>query len=165
MSDEQDKHRSEADAELEREIRRDRKFTLSEAIGRLAGPGMMKGVSPIARRQQVETEIEEYLRRELTDSGDALRVVLLRHVKGSEALLNNYEQPLRALALCLHSIIDSDCLLKELVRAADTEWARILGERPYFEREGVPPHPDDPYTVESVRSKLSKLLEKLKPTA
>ena len=34
-----DKQRSKADAELEREIREGRKFTLAEAIGRLAGPG------------------------------------------------------------------------------------------------------------------------------
>src|SRR5262245_15444551 len=97
MSDEQDNHRSEADAELEREIRKERKFSLSEAIGRLAGPGMMKGASPIARKQQVETEIEECLRRELTDAGDALRVVVLRNVKDSEALLNHYDQPLVVL--------------------------------------------------------------------
>ena len=48
MSNNQDTQRSEADAELEREIRKGRKFTLAEAIGRLAGPGAMKGESPIA---------------------------------------------------------------------------------------------------------------------
>ena len=47
MSDNQDTQRSEADAELEREIRKGRKFTLAEAIGRLAGPGAMKGESPV----------------------------------------------------------------------------------------------------------------------
>ena len=43
---------SEADAELEREIRKGRKVTLAEAIGWMAGPGAMKGVSPVARQQQ-----------------------------------------------------------------------------------------------------------------
>ena len=43
MSEEKITQRSEADAELEREIRNERKFTLAEAIGRLAGPGAMKG--------------------------------------------------------------------------------------------------------------------------
>ncbi len=33
---------TDADAELEREIRNARKFTLAEAIGRMAGPGAMK---------------------------------------------------------------------------------------------------------------------------
>lgn len=35
MNNEQDKQRSEVDAELEREIRAERKVTLQEAIGRL----------------------------------------------------------------------------------------------------------------------------------
>ena len=36
--DKQPKQRSKADAELEREIREGRKFTLEEAIARMAGP-------------------------------------------------------------------------------------------------------------------------------
>ena len=36
-----------------------------------------------------------------------------------------------------------------------------MGERPYFEKEGAPQHPDDPYTVESVRNALSGLLKQL----
>jgi len=44
---------------------------------------------------------------------------------------------------------------------ADIEWGRKIGEQPYFEKEGSPHHPDDPYTVESVRSDLSGLLEQL----
>lgn len=162
MSDEQDRQRSEADAELEREIRKDRKFSLAEAIGRLAGPGIMKGASPVPRKQQVETEIEEWLRRELTDPGDALRVVVLRHVKESEALISNYDQPVVVLMMCLQSIISSESLMAELVRQADVEWARMLGERPHFEQAGVPADPADPYTIESVRIKLTELIEKLK---
>ena len=98
MSNDQDTQRSEADAELEREIREGRKFTLAEAIGRLAGPGAMKGESPVARMQQAEVEIESWLRSHLADSRGALRVVLHRHVKGSELLLNNFDQPLVVLA-------------------------------------------------------------------
>jgi hypothetical protein len=45
MSDEQDKQRSEPDAALEREIREGRKFTAQEALGRMIGPGAMKGGS------------------------------------------------------------------------------------------------------------------------
>jgi hypothetical protein len=51
--------------------------------------------------------------------------------------------------------------LKEVVREADTEWGRIMGEGPYFEREGSQPHPDDCYTVESVRNSLLALIEQL----
>jgi hypothetical protein len=49
LTDEEKTRRSEADAELEREIRKERKFTLAEGIGRLAGPGSMKGTSPVSR--------------------------------------------------------------------------------------------------------------------
>jgi hypothetical protein len=65
------KQRSEADAELEREIRKDRKFTLEEAIGRMIGPGAMKGTSPVPRQQQAAAEIEDWLRRHI--SGVRLR--------------------------------------------------------------------------------------------
>jgi len=161
MGDEKDKERSEADAELEREIRKDRKFSLSEAIGRLAGPGIMKGASPVTAKRQAELVIEDYLRSDLPDTPGALRVVLLRHVVGSELLLNNLDQPLIVLAGYIQKILDSDYQLKELVREADVEWGRVFGERPHFEEEGSPPHPDDPYTGESVRAALSQLIEKL----
>jgi hypothetical protein len=161
MSDNQDKQRSEADAELEREILRDRKFTLAEAIGRLAGPGAMKGESPVTRMQQAEIEIGSWLRSHLVDAGGALQVVLHRHVKESDLLLNGFDQPLVVLASYCHRVLDSDYLLKELVRDADIEWGRVMGERPYFEVEGSSSHPDDPYTVESVRNALSALLKQL----
>ncbi|HEX3450047.1 MAG TPA: hypothetical protein VHS97_17470 [Isosphaeraceae bacterium] len=161
MSNDQDTQRPESDAELEREIREGRKFTLAEAIGRLAGPGAMKGESPVARLQQAECEIEYWLRSHLADARGTLRVVLHRHVKGSELLLNGFDQTLLVLAGYCQRVLDSDYLLEELVRDADIEWGRLMGERPYFEKEGSPRHPDDPYTVESVRNALSGLLEQL----
>ena len=88
-------------------------------------------------------------------------LVLFRHVNNSELFLTNFEQPLVVLASYVQQVLDSEYLLAELVREADAEWGRLLGERPFFEREGSLPHPDDPYTVESVRIKLTQLLEKL----
>jgi hypothetical protein len=161
MSNNRDTQRSEADAKLEREIREGRKFTLAEAIGRLAGPGAMKGESPVARLQQAEIEIASWLESHLTDAGGALQVVLHRQVKGSELLLDNFDEPLLVLAGYCRRVLDSDYLLEELVRDADIEWGRVMGERPYFEKEGSPRHPDDPYTVESVRIALSELLKQL----
>jgi hypothetical protein len=161
MSDDQDKQRSEADAELEREILKERKFTLAEAIGRLAGPGAMKGESPIPRMQQAEMEIESWLRDHVTGPGGALQVVLQRHIKQSDLLLDNFDQPLTALAGCCRRILDSDYRLRELVREADAEWGRAMDERPFFDTEGSPCHPDDPYTVESVRSTLTRVVEQL----
>jgi hypothetical protein len=161
MGDEKNSQRSEADAELEREIREGRKFTLEEAIGRLAGPGAMKGESPITRMRQAEIEIDTWLRTHMLDAGGTLEVVLGRHVKGSELLLNNYDQPLVVLAGCCQQILASDYLLTELVRDADIEWGRVMGERPYLERQGSACSPDDPYTVQSVRNTLSGLIEQL----
>src|SRR5262249_36911353 len=80
MSDDQPRQQSEADAQLQREIRAERKFSLSEAIGRLAGPGAMKGASPVDRRQQAAAEIEEYLGGHMADSAGILHGVLLRQV-------------------------------------------------------------------------------------
>jgi hypothetical protein len=161
MSDDQVKRRSEADAALEREIRMGREFTLAEAIGRMAGPGMMKGESPVPPQQQAEAEIKGYLDRHLIDSAGGLRVVLLRQVQASDFLLNNLDQPLVALVSHLRRVLDTEYLLKELAREADVEWGRVFDERPYFEKEGCPPHPDDLYTTESIRTSLSQLIDKL----
>jgi hypothetical protein len=161
MSDERNKDQSKADADLQREIRGERKFSLSEAIGRLAGPGAMKGASPVTRKQQAEAEIENWLRGHLTDTGGALQAVLLRHVSGSELLLNNYDQPLVVLAAYCHGLLESDYRLKDFVRDADVEWGRVFQERPYFDKDDSPPHPDDPYTADSVRTCLSGLIEQL----
>jgi hypothetical protein len=160
MSEDKDNKRSAADADLEREIREDRKFTLEEAIARMVGPGAMKGESPVARMQQAETEIGNWLRSHLTDSGGALGPVLRRQIKGCELLLNNFERPLLVLARYCEQVLDSDYRLKELVRECDIEWGHIMGERPYFEKEGTP-HPDDPYTVNSVRTTLRHLTSQL----
>jgi hypothetical protein len=160
MSDSPDTNkRSQAEADLEREIRKERKFSLSDAIGRLAGSGAMKGASPVSRQQQAEAAIETWLRMHL--SQPALEVVLLRCVSQSELLLNNYDQPLIVLAAYCQKVLGSHPLLIELVRDCDVEWGRVYGERPFFDVEGSPPNPDDPYTCDSVRKRLSALLADL----
>jgi hypothetical protein len=161
MSENRDTPPSNKDAELEREIRADRKFSLSEAIGRMAGGDLMKGASPVTPKQQAEAVIEDWLCRNLTDSGGVLVPVLLRGVKQSELLLGDYEHPLVALTGYVRRVRGSDYLLGELVREADVEWGRVFGERPHFERPGRPADPDDPYTIESVRAALSQLIDKL----
>ena len=161
MSDNQNKQPSASDAELEREIRQGREFTLEEAIGRMAGPGAMKGVSPITRLQQAVAEIQEYLDRHLVDAAGALSVALLRQVKESDLLLKSFEQPLVALAGYVRHVLGSEYALKELVREADVEWGRVFDERPYFDRDGCPPEAGDPYSLESVRAALVQLIETL----
>ena len=160
-SDDQESQRSDADAELQREILRDRKFSLAEAIGRMAGPGAMKGESPVTRLQQAEVEIETWLRYHLLDAGEGLHVALLRGVKRSDILLQNFEQPLAAFSGYCQQVLGSDYRLQELVRDADVEWGRVFGERPYFDRPGSAAQADDPYTIESVRSTLCQLIKQL----
>lgn len=161
MGDDQDKQRSKADAELEREIRQGRKFTAQEALGRMIGPGAMKGGSAVSRVQAAEIEIETWLRSHLTDSSGALQALLPRLLKGSPLLLDNLDQPLLALAAACQRVLASNDRLDELVRLADVEWGRRMGERPYFNKPGVAPDPDDPYTSDSVRAALDEIVTKI----
>ncbi|MCP4201704.1 MAG: hypothetical protein GY769_07195 [bacterium] len=161
MSEEFRKKGTPEDAELEREVRSKRKFSLAEAIGR-EGADLMKGASPVTLKRQAELEIEQYLESHLEDAEGALRVVLVRRVTESEILLAaNYENSLPAMARVAQGILSSGTGLRRFVRAIDAEWGRIYSERPYFERDGVPPHRKDPYTVSSVRAALLQLLEAL----
>ena len=156
-----DKRQSEAEAELEREIRQGRKFSASDALARMAGPGALKGASPISPVQQAETEIGSWLGKHLADTSGALRAVLHRHLKGSELLLDNLDRPLVALAEYCRRLLAADNLLKEIVSEADVEWGRAMDERPHFEREGVAANANDPYTVEGVRKALGDALAQL----
>src|SRR5262249_10049632 len=149
------------DSELEREIRAGRKFSLSEAIGRMAGGGLMKGASPIGRHRQAELAIEDYLRRHLTDAGGVLGRVLLRHVAVSDPLCGDHDDPRVALTDCVRQVLGSQPLLEDVVREADVEWGHVFQERPHFQRPGEEPQPDDPYTIESVSTILCEVLEKL----
>jgi hypothetical protein len=160
MSKNQDTNSTDRNPEIERETRTNRKFSLSEAIGRIAGGDFMKGGSPVTRKRQAELEIDEYLRRHLVDSGGVLRSVLFRHL--GESLLNSdYDQPLAALEEYIRRILASKQFLEEFVREADAEWGRVHNEPPYFQMPGRPPHRDDPYTIDSVRLVLFQLRERL----
>ena len=118
----------------------------------MAGPGAMKGASPVDRRRQAAAEIQAYLGRHLADGAGALSGVLLRQVTESDLLLENLDEPpLVVLARYVRQVLGSEFGLKELVREADVEWGRVFGELPCFEKDGCPPAPDDPYTLESVR--------------
>jgi len=160
MNDEPEDRQSAADDAIEREIREGRKLTAKDLMARLAGPGAMKGASPVSPVQQAETEIGNWLGTHLRDDCGSLRVALHRNIKGSELLLERIDRPLVALAGYLRGILASDTLLKEIVREADVEWGRVMDERPHFERQGMP-DADDPYTVNGVRQALADALQLL----
>lgn len=161
MNDEPDNRQSDADREIEREIRQSRKVTAKDVMAQLAGPGAMKGASPVSPVQQAETEIGNWLGNNLRDGTGSLKVVLHRHLKGSGLLFDSLDQPMDALSRYLQQLLANDNLLGEIVREADVEWGRVMDERPHFEREGMPPSPDDPYTLDGVRTSLADALRKL----
>lgn len=147
-----------SNAEIEREIRSRRKYSLAEAIGRSAGD-LMKGASPVSRKQQAEFEIEELLERYLTDSEGALSDVLLRRVKQSEELLEDYESPRAVLAGVLRHLLSSEERLRRFVRQVDAEWGRMYSELPHFDHADRASDANDPYTSASVSSTLEALLK------
>lgn len=150
---------NEDEKAIEREILEGRKFSWEEAIARQAGKDLLKGASPITTKQQAELAIENYVRQHLPDAERALRIVLDRRVTESEVLFQmNYEQPLVALAMYVEDLLNSENRLVEFVREVDTQWGQLYGERPYFQKPGSAPHPDDPYPIESVRQKLASFL-------
>jgi len=150
----------DSNKDIEREIRKNRKFSIVEAIGQIAGGDFMKGGSPVSRKRQAELAIEDYLRRHLGDSGGVLRRVLLRNL-GERLVKRDYTEPLAALAEYIPTVLASEHLLEEVVREADAEWGRVHDERPHFQKPGRSPHPDDPYTIASVRLALGQLRERL----
>lgn len=156
-----DKRRAEANAEIEREIRLGRKLGPKDLLAQMAGPGALKGASPVSPVHQAEAEIGSWLGSNLADVDGALRAVLHRHLKGSALLLDSLEQPLIALAEALRRVLSNEHLLKDIVSEADVEWGRAMDERPHFERDGALPHPDDPYTVEGVRQALRDALDRM----
>lgn len=153
-------------AAIEREILAGRKFSVADAIGRLGGKDLMKGASPVTRKRQAELEMKHALRAHLSDAEGALRLVLLRRVTESGALLEGgYKDPIGNLVRYVDRLCGSDVALKALVREVDMEWGRANDTRPHFEKEGQTTHPDDPYTSESVRSQLSRLGQRLRDPA
>ena len=120
----------------------------------------MKGASVISRQKEAENAVGVWLAANITDPTGALRAVLHRHLKTSRLLLDNLDDPSVATAAYLRQILASEQRLRETVREADAEWGRAMDERPYFEREGSPPHPDDPYTPDSVRKALDEALQR-----
>jgi hypothetical protein len=139
------KEKTPQDSEsTEREIRRQRKFSLAEALAR-ENAGALKGASPVARGRQVLLEVEHLLKDHLDDADGSLRRTLLAHLE--EYLAAVLEKPAR---------------LEILVRDADIRWGREYQEKPHFESEGKPSHPDDPYTVAGVRRACTELLATLR---
>jgi len=146
---------------VQRELRDQQKFSIAGAIGR-AGSGLMKGESPISQQEQSITALTQWIDQHTLDPSGALKSVLRRWVRDNELLVaHNLKQPCHVLREIIDTILASDYSLQEFVRQVDVRWGEMYNERPLFQSEGMPPHPDDEYTYDSVRQDLTLLLEKL----
>ncbi|MEG3639141.1 hypothetical protein [Magnetococcus sp. PR-3] len=154
-------HMGDRDKEVEKEILSQQKFTMTGAIGRAAGPGVMKGASPVTRQQQTFSQIDAFIRKNCSDLSGSLKSVLVRRAQNNMPILEKHlDQPLSALVQIIQSILDNESTLIEFVRQVDVHWGETFQERPHFQREGQTPHPEDEYTHESVRESLRELLGK-----
>lgn len=148
---------TDTEAPDEHELRRDRKFSLAEAIGR-DNAELLKGASPVARGRQVLLEIEHCLENHLDDPDGSLSRTLLARLEDNPPLLaRHFSSPLGALAELVNEFLSQEQALFALVRDTDARWGREYQEKPRFESEGQPPHADDPYTHAGVRSRLTDL--------
>lgn len=147
--------------EIQREARSRQKFSLARVIGRQAG-GAMKGASPIPRLEQAKMEIVQFIDDNLTDPSGALKSILRRQIKAGGAVVDRHlDRPLAALREILRPLLDKDARLHEFVRRVDVRWGEMFVERPHFQQPGEAPHPDDDYTHESVRRRLSGLMARV----
>ena len=148
----------ERDRVIEQEIRQGRKFSIASAIGKEGGD-FLKGESPVPKLLQVKNELLVFVRQNLHDPSGALQATLQELIRADDVICSRYfEAPLSALVELLHPLTVQETLLQDFVRRVDMRWGQIYDERPHFERPGHPPHPEDEYTYESVRTQLSELI-------
>ncbi|MBU8869313.1 MAG: hypothetical protein KOO60_00435 [Gemmatimonadales bacterium] len=149
------------DSPTEGKTLRDRKFNLTEALGR-ENVDLLKGASPVAKGRQVLLEIKQFLDNGLADSnGSLLRTIMARMEDNPPLLSQHFDNPLGALAETIENILNNDRLLVDLVRDTDARWGREYQERPRFELDDTPALPDDPYTIAGVRAQLTDLQTEL----
>lgn len=155
------KNQDEEDLLLKQDILDSRPFSIAEAIGREGGT-FLKGESTVPKLVQVRAAINTFIDRNLRDPSAALQAILHQWVKVDPRVSQYKQTPLVALEKILQSILDNPNLLYELVRQVDIKWGQMYDERPYFQKPGQPPHPNDEYTHESVRQDLQNLSTRLK---
>lgn len=150
----------ESDHEIQKDILSQQKYSLASAIAREGG-NFLKGESPVPKLVQVTTEINLFIDQHLPDASGALQAVLKRWVKSDPLVSQNLDSPLEGLRKIIEKIINNQALFYELVREADVKWGQMYQERPYFQKPGQSAHPNDEYSHELVKEKLSSLQEKL----
>lgn len=135
-----------------------KKFSIEDGLAQHA-QGMFKDASLVPALTQAKIELSQFIRASIVDRNGCLHHILERRIFAQETLLaQNLTHPLDVLNQIIRSILSSDQQLAEFVREIDQYYGEKFSERPYFQRVGQEANPEDPYTHESVRLLLGKLL-------
>ena len=141
---------------LLQELRSERQFSLSEAIGR-AGGSFLKSEAAIPRPLRALAAINLFIDQHLVDTNGALQDCLKRWVKTDMQVGRYLDQPLLALQVITCHIVEHPSVLYEFSRQVAVQWGELNGERPYFQKPGAIPHPKVVYSHETVRQTLIDL--------
>lgn len=130
------------------------------------------GGSPVPPMEQLRLAALTLLHEVLSDANGALLQVLEQDLRQEENLFGALMKELArgasedlrrhlfgVLTVLASRPLSSEAALAEFTRRTDAQWGQSSGERPHFQRAGQSPHPDDPYTLESVRASLAQLRE------
>jgi hypothetical protein len=151
-----------SEEKIEKEAKSQQKFSIAGGIGR-AGKGLLKGASPVAEQDQVVKVLQEWVNQNSSDPSGALKSLLKRKISSSSSLIEQHlDRPKDALAGVIEEILSTESMLRDFVRQVDLRWGEMFQKRPFFQKDGHGPHPEDEYTFDSVRAELTRLLGKLK---
>ncbi|MEM9088501.1 MAG: hypothetical protein AAGC93_07125 [Cyanobacteria bacterium P01_F01_bin.53] len=151
-------------AQLQKEIRDGRKFTLAEAIGREGG-SFMKGESAIPRPLRAKNTINQFITEHLTNPSSALSTTLQTWTNNDIRIMSQLDTPLVALSQILESTLTEPTAFCEFARQVAIAQSQLTGDRPYFQTLNGKAHPEADYTHESIQGELSQLLKTLEDDA
>ena len=152
------RHDPDDDRRIENEIRRHGAPDPMQILMGRDGGGHLRGASPTPALQRALLEVADWLEANLDDTEQALHRVILRRLAAAPERLEAHQgHPERLLAGWVAPILDNETALADLVREVDMAWGQANQERPHFQIDGAPAHPDDPYTIAGVREQLTRL--------
>ena len=146
---------------LQRDIRAERKFSLSEAIGREGGSFLKGSQAMVPRPLRALAVINGFIECHLEDANGALQPCLKRWIKTDVRVGKYLDEPLLALRSLITEILQQPQVLYEFARQVAVEWGEMNGERPYFQKPGAEPHPEVAYSHERIQTMLTALLGQL----
>lgn len=159
---EENKRKQEQEQEIRQEVFRERQFGIADILAQQGG-GFLKGESPVPKFKQLKAEMQVFVSKHLQDSTGALQSVLHNLIEDNDEGVNKYEDnPLMALAEMIDNFLSNPSIFYEFVRQVDLKWGQMYQERPFFQKPGQLPHPDDEYSHESVKEQLLKLQSEIK---